>query len=185
MKTDPSQQSTPQRGRARLASAGHYVLIAVCFMLAGAVMGGAWGLLTRHYAPEYLLVIKHVANDTIWLEPGKVAGRMAGEGMKFGLFAGTLLLALRALRWGRLPRGKEAWKMWLVGLLSAGLGAALAGLFTWYYVRHGGRILSSETLAQIGSIYRVQLLVAAEWGAIVGVLMATVVMGLWGNRKQQ
>lgn len=90
--------------------------VAALFALTGAVAGGAWALLVKRYAYEYLLIVKHVAYDAIWLETGSVAGKLAWEGMKFGLFAGTMLLALRTLRADRLPTWSEVRWDWVGGV---------------------------------------------------------------------
>ena len=160
------------------------VLAGIC---CGSLLGALLRVLVRWTGLEYLVVVRNLPYEDLFLRWWAVipAGLIAGA--RVGAVAGTLLAAgaivgTRVIAgWRRVTRAVAA------TVLAAGFGGVAGGLGYLVLAKLTSPLLPERLALQIGSPYRVVLAYGAAWGSVAAGLVAALVTTVWlyrGRRNQ-
>ena len=136
--------------------------------LGSAVLGSGLALLTRTIGLEYLVVVRNLQYEALFLDWTTAVAYGAARGVRLGGVMGTLVAAAVVVGTRPVPRCREIVPPGIASLLCIVLGAALGGVLAYVLSRLGAISLPPAIGPQVGHVHRVCCSYGLEYGAAVG-----------------
>lgn len=148
------------------------------------VLGGGLALIIRAIGLEYLVVVRNLQYEALFLNWATAVTYGAARGARLGLVMATLMAGSAVVGRQRVPRYRETLAPSLASLVCIVLGAALGGTLAYVLSRLGAVALPPTIGRQVAHVYRVCCSYGLEYGAALGGLLGTVAIAGYVFRRR-